>query len=63
VDTDLWKWMSEENKAKFFEAHEAKVATGKVGQAEDVAECYLWLMKDKNVTGTVVQSDGGVLLV
>lgn len=63
VDTDLWKMFPAEAKANFFKAHEAKVPTGKVGMPEDVAECYLWLMKDKNVTGAVVQSDGGAILV
>lgn len=31
--------------------------------AEEVAECYLWLMKDSNVTGFVASSDAGAKLV
>lgn len=31
--------------------------------AEDVAEAYLWLMKDSNVTGFVASSDSGSKLV
>jgi NAD(P)-dependent dehydrogenase (short-subunit alcohol dehydrogenase family) len=31
--------------------------------AEEVAEAYLWLMKDTNVTGFVAASNSGVLLV
>lgn len=63
VDTNLWSQMSAEAKAGFFKQFGEKVPTGQVGKAEDVAECYLWLMKDKNVTGVVVQSDAGGLLV
>lgn len=34
-----------------------------VAGPEEVAEAYLWLMKDSNVTGTVVGSDSGSFLV
>ncbi|OLN95518.1 putative oxidoreductase YkvO 2 [Colletotrichum chlorophyti] len=36
--------------------------TGRVGRPEDVAEAYLYCMKDGFVTGTVVVTDGGRLL-
>jgi NAD(P)-dependent dehydrogenase (short-subunit alcohol dehydrogenase family) len=34
----------------------------KVGDPEDVAEAYIYLMKDANATGTTIYSDGGRLL-
>lgn len=34
-----------------------------LGQPEDTAEAYLYLMKDKFVTGSLVVTDGGALLV
>jgi hypothetical protein len=34
-----------------------------VGRVEDVVESYLGLLKDGNVDGTVVRSDGGQLVV
>jgi len=37
--------------------------TGRVAKVEDVAESYLYLMKDKNVTGTMISTNGGALLV
>ncbi|PVH86283.1 NAD(P)-binding protein [Cadophora sp. DSE1049] len=39
------------------------VLTGRVGRPEDVAEAYLWLMKDSNVTGFVASSNAGSTLV
>jgi len=36
--------------------------TGVVGKPEDVAESYVYLMKDHNVTGFVLESNGGNLL-
>lgn len=41
----------------------ASVPTGRLAHPEDCAEAYLWLMKDPSVTGTVVNSDSGHLLV
>lgn len=35
---------------------------GKVGTAEDVAEAYIYLMKDSNCTGSTVSTEGGSLL-
>jgi hypothetical protein len=40
----------------------ARMTTGQIGRVEDVVEAYLYLMKDKNVSGSVVESTGGTLL-
>ena len=62
VDTPLWR-MSDEEKERTFGGVRAKAPTGRVAGPEDVAEAYLWLMKDWNVTGTVAASDSGSKLV
>ncbi|KAL4961626.1 oxidoreductase, short chain dehydrogenase/reductase family [Aspergillus stella-maris] len=36
---------------------------GKVGTAEEVAEAYIYLMRDSNATGSVVNTNGGGFLV
>jgi len=59
VDTELWKDFSEEQKEIFMKSIREKVLTGKIGKPEDVAEAYLWLMKDSNVTGVVASTDSG----
>ncbi|KAB5560010.1 short chain dehydrogenase [Coniochaeta sp. 2T2.1] len=61
VDTPLWD-MEEETKRATIAAIERKLLTGKFGQVEDVAEAYLWVLKDNNVTGTVAKTDAGFLL-
>lgn len=66
VETELWDQVTEgDEKAK--QAMFAQVAksapTGRLAQPEDVAEAYLFLMKDPSVTGTVVDSNSGALLV
>ena len=63
VDTELWNGMSKEQKERMFKGIEASLLTGRVGKPEDLAEQYLTLLRDYNVTGSVVRSDGGHALV
>jgi len=37
--------------------------TGRIGRPEDVAEAFVYAMRDENATGTVVGTNGGGLLV
>lgn len=62
IETDLWEGMGEEGKRTFFRDHESKIPTGKVGQPGDVAEAYVYLLKDRNATGITVHSNSGVFL-
>jgi len=59
VDTNLWADLSPQDREQMYKAVSAKTLTGKVAKAEDVAETYLWLMKDSNSTGSVATSDSG----
>jgi NAD(P)-dependent dehydrogenase (short-subunit alcohol dehydrogenase family) len=63
VETDLWEGMGEEGKRAFLSSHAEGTLTKKVGQAGDVAEAYLYLLRDANVTGSVVESNSGTFLV
>jgi NAD(P)-dependent dehydrogenase (short-subunit alcohol dehydrogenase family) len=62
IETDLWEGMGEEGKKTFFRDLESKIPTGKVGQPDDVAEAYAYLLKDKNATGMVIHSNSGTFL-
>lgn len=54
--------MGREAKQKFFESEAKKLPTGRVGSAEDVAESYVYLMKDTKITGSVIHTNGGSFL-
>ena len=41
----------------------SSMATGAFGKVEDVVESYLYLMKDRNTTGSMVYTNGGGLLI
>lgn len=65
IETELWDNVTPDEKARkaTFEQIAKTMPTGRLGQPEDVAEAYLFLMKDANVTGTIVDSNGGALLI
>lgn len=66
VETELWDLtFNSDEKAKqaMFEKVAKGNPTGRLAQPEDVAEAYLFLMKDPSVTGTVVDSNSGAFLV
>lgn len=63
IETDLWEGMDDETRNAFFLDQENKNPTGKVGQPEDLAEAYLYCLKDLNATGIVVNSNSGAFLV
>lgn len=64
VDTALWNAaMTAEQKEAAFAGLAARLPTGRVASAEDVAEAYLYLMKDRSATGEVVKSRSGDHLV
>lgn len=59
VETELLAGLPASVKESFAEASTVK----KVGKPEDVAEAYLYCMKDGFVTGSIIASNGGRLLV
>ncbi len=63
VDTELWDPMGKEMLAGIKKSTEDMMPTGRVAQPEDIAESYLYLMKDANITGTVISTNSGALLV
>lgn len=62
VDTELWR-MSEEEKERMMNSLAEKMATGRAGRPEDVAESYLGLMKDWNIDGSMISTNGGSLIM
>jgi len=62
VDTELWN-MSDEMKQNVFTEMGSKMPTGRVGRVEDVAEAYIYAMKDQNLTGSLISTNGGGLLI
>jgi NAD(P)-dependent dehydrogenase (short-subunit alcohol dehydrogenase family) len=63
VDTELWHRMPEAERLAHFERAAARLPVGRVGRPEDIAEAYLYLMKNGFSTGQSIVVDGGALQV
>lgn len=63
VRTDLWRNMIETERARLYESVGSSLPVGRVGEAEDVAQAYLFLMQEGFSTGQTVVVDGGTVLV
>ncbi|KAJ6096567.1 NAD(P)-binding protein [Penicillium sp. IBT 16267x] len=62
VKTELWDNFPKEIVETMLQGFKDQSTTGTVGAPEDLAESYIYLMRDHFVTGSVIESNGGVLL-
>ena len=63
VRTNLWQSMSAAEREKLFESVGKSLPVGRVGEAHDIAQAYLFLMQEGFSTGQTVVVDGGTVLV
>ncbi|KAL8732458.1 MAG: hypothetical protein Q9181_003941 [Wetmoreana brouardii] len=63
VVTELWDFMPKDEFPKLAEQFKKGMTTGELGQPEDVAEAYLYCMRDRNVTGSMISTNGGSMLM
>ncbi|MET7572425.1 SDR family oxidoreductase [Streptomyces sp. NPDC005492] len=63
VRTELWREMDDEDRDGLFESVAGSLPVGRIGEPEDIAEAYLYLMRGGYTTGSTVVVDGGTVLV
>lgn len=63
IKTPLWSGMSQESRESMYAQAAARLPVGHVGEAEEVAEAYLYFMRASYSTGEVLVVDGGGVLV
>jgi NAD(P)-dependent dehydrogenase (short-subunit alcohol dehydrogenase family) len=63
VRTNLWQNMSSSEREQLFESVGKRLPVGRVGEANDIAQAYLFLMEEGFSTGQTVVVDGGTVLV
>jgi NAD(P)-dependent dehydrogenase (short-subunit alcohol dehydrogenase family) len=63
VRTNLWQNMSSAEREQLFESVGKRLPVGRVGEAHDIAQAYLFLMQEGYSTGQTVVVDGGTVLV
>lgn len=63
VRTELWRELDDEIRDGLFESAAGSLPVGRIGEPEDIAEAYLYLMRGGYTTGSTVVVDGGTVLV
>jgi NAD(P)-dependent dehydrogenase (short-subunit alcohol dehydrogenase family) len=63
VRTNLWQNMNSSEREQLFESVGKRLPVGRVGEAHDIAQAYLFLMQEGFGTGQTVVVDGGTVLV
>jgi len=62
VKTPLWGGMTDADRDAMYAQQASILPVGRVGEAEDIAEAYLYLMQSGFTTGQVVVADGGSVI-
>jgi NAD(P)-dependent dehydrogenase (short-subunit alcohol dehydrogenase family) len=63
VQTPLWLNMAETDRAALYQQTADRLPVGHVGEPAEIAEAYLYLMRQTYSTGQVLVVDGGAVLV
>lgn len=63
VKTPLWRAMTDEGREALYAAQSESLPVGHVAEPTEIAEGYLYLMRQTYVTGQTLSIDGGGLLV
>lgn len=63
VKTNLWNGMPDAERESFYNTIGNSLLVKRVGEAEDIAQAYVYLMKQPFATGQVLVTDGGAVLV
>ena len=63
VRSDLWREMSEEDRSAMYDSLSEALPVGRVGEVGDIAETFLYLMRNGYSSVTIVTVDGGSVLV
>ncbi len=63
VKTPLWDGMADANREALYRQMDASLLVGHVGESEEVAQAYLYLMRQSYGTGHILTVDGGGALI
>ena len=63
VRTKLWNDMTETDREAMYRDLGQRLPVGRIGQPEDLAHAYVYLMREGYSTGQVIVVDGGAVLV
>jgi NAD(P)-dependent dehydrogenase (short-subunit alcohol dehydrogenase family) len=62
IRSPLWSNLDEQTRTALYDETAGSIPLGRVGETEDVAKAYVYLMNQDFATGTIVTVDGGTVL-
>jgi NAD(P)-dependent dehydrogenase (short-subunit alcohol dehydrogenase family) len=62
IRSPLWSNLDEQTRTALYDGTARSIPLGRVGEPEDVAQAYVYLMNQEFATGTIVTVDGGIVL-
>lgn len=63
VDTPWWSGLPEADRVAYFEHAASVLPARQIANADEIAEAIVLAATNRNITGTVIESDGGARLV
>ena len=61
--TNLWNSMSETDREQLYTNVGNALPVKRIGEADDIAQTFIYMMKQHFATGQVITVDGGAVLV
>jgi NAD(P)-dependent dehydrogenase (short-subunit alcohol dehydrogenase family) len=62
VKTPLWNGMSASDRETMYAENAKKLPTGRIGEPQDIAQTFLYLMQSGFTTGQIIVIDGGAVI-
>ncbi|KAK5045038.1 hypothetical protein LTR84_010186 [Exophiala bonariae] len=59
ANTEMWDVLDDATRSETMESLARATTTGRVGAVEDIAEAYLYSMRDANLSGAIISTNGG----
>jgi NAD(P)-dependent dehydrogenase (short-subunit alcohol dehydrogenase family) len=63
IRTPLWARMPVAEREQMFSSAAGKIPAGRVGEPQDIADAFAFLMNQRFATGSIITVDGGAVLV
>lgn len=63
IRTNLWNGMTEEQRTEFYKNIGDSLLVKRVGESDEIAQAFIYLMRQSFTTGQILTVDGGTVLV
>lgn len=63
IRTNLWNGMTEEQRTEFYKDIGDSLLMKRVGESDEIAQAFIYLMRQSFTTGQILTVDGGTVLV